>query len=85
METGRIKFIKFPLAKSKGVPLAVPPKTPPKAPSYTNKKNAEIIKFGNSASGLLTTHKIIRFVRICNCTKKDLFDFIISQSFLLPL
>ena len=85
METGRIKFIKFPLAKSKGVPLAVPPKTPPQAPSYTNKKKAEIIKFGNSASGRLTTLKTIRFVRICNCTKKDLFDFIISHSFLLPL
>ena len=33
IETGSIKLTKFPLAKSKGVPLAVPPKTPPNAPS----------------------------------------------------
>ncbi len=76
---------KFPLAKSKGVPLAAPPNTPPRAPSYTNKKNAEIIKLGNSANGRLITLKTILFVKICNCTRKDLFDCIIYHSFHLEL
>ena len=33
IETGEIKLRKLPLAKSKGVPAALPPKIPPSAPS----------------------------------------------------
>ena len=33
IETGRMKLTKLPLAKSRGVPSAEPPKTPPNAPS----------------------------------------------------
>ena len=64
--TGRIKFTKFPFAKSKGVPAASPPNTPPKAPSYTNRKKAEINIFGNSAKGLLNTLSNNLLVRIPN-------------------
>ena len=66
IETGRIKFTKLPLAKSKGVPTAEPPKTPPNAPSYTNKKNAEINILGSSASGLLSTLRTNLFVKTLN-------------------
>ena len=64
MDTGRIKLTKLPLAKSKGVHSAEPPKTPPRAPSYTNKKKAEIKMLGSSASGLLMKRRTNLLVRI---------------------
>ena len=64
IETGRMKLTKLPLAKSRGVPSAEPPKTPPNAPSYTKRKNAEIKILGSSANGLLINRSTNLFVRI---------------------
>ena len=64
-----MKFTKFPWAKSKEVPTALAPNTLPKAPSYIKRKKAEIIKFGSSLRGRLTTLRSNLFVNIPNWVK----------------